>query len=81
MAKITITLEDVDGQVGMLLDREGKPFDPNSQAHQMANAVLNFLDRMQAAHAPQMVRTAQEINAIKAATLVHQSEPIIIHGG
>lgn len=79
MSKVTLTFEDVDGQVGMLVDL-GEPFNEQSNAHKTANMVLNWLDGIhqviQTGDAmepqdvePRLIKTPDELNAIKASTL------------
>lgn len=85
MSKVTLTFEDHDGQVGMLIDLH-EPFNQDSSAHKTANMVLNWLDglhqviqtgdEMEAREAtqdvePRLVKTVDEINANKAASLGH----------
>ena len=92
MSKVTLTFEDVDGQVGMLVDL-GEPFNEQSNAHKTANMVLNFLDNVHEAIEaeesmqpqdvePRMVKTVEELNAIKASTLARiADQPIEIVRG
>ena len=86
MSKVTLTFEDVDGQVGMSIDL-GEPFNQDSNAHKTANMVLNWLDSIHqviqtgdemearetddAAGPLRLVKTVDEINANKAASLGH----------
>lgn len=55
MSKVTLTFEDVDGQVGMLVDL-GEPFNEQSNAHKTANMVLNWLDGIH-----QVIQTGDEM--------------------
>jgi len=92
MSKVTLTFEDVDGQVGMTINLEGG-FNPESNAHKTANMVLNWLDGIhqviqtgdaleaqEAQHRqiqdvePRLVKTPDELNAIKAASLAHLAD-------
>lgn len=87
MSKVTLTFEDHDGQVGMTIDL-GEPFNQESNAHKTANMVLNWLDgihqviqtggELEAREAqdvePRMVKTPDELNAIKAASLSHLAD-------
>lgn len=86
MAKVTLTFEDHEGQVGMLVDL-GEPFNQDSNAHKTANMVLNWLDGIHqviqtgdelearetndAAGPLRLVKTAEEINANRAASLAN----------
>lgn len=95
MSKVTLTFEDHDGQVGMLIDLH-EPFNESSNAHRTANMVLNWLDgihkviqtgdEMEAREAiqdvePRLVKTMDEINANKAATLSHLADRRIVVAG
>lgn len=92
MSKVTLTFEDVDGQVGMSIDL-GEPFNRDSNAHKTANMVLNWLDGIhqviqtgdeiearEAQHRqpqdvePRLVKTPDEFNAIRAASLTHLAD-------
>lgn len=87
MSKVTLTFEDVDGQVGMHIDL-GEPFNQDSNAHKTANMVLNWLDgvhqviqtgdEIEAREAqdatPRLVKTPDEFNAIRAASLTHLAD-------
>ena len=90
MSKVTLTFEDVDGQVGMSIDL-GEPFNQDSNAHKTANMVLNWLDsihqviqtgdEIEAREAqqpqgaePRLVKTPEEFNAIRAASLAHLAD-------
>ena len=81
MSKVTLTFEDVDGQVGMNIDLH-EPFNQDSSAHKTANMVLNWLDNIHQAIEtsesmetqdvePRLIKTPDELNAIKAASLSH----------
>lgn len=80
MARVTLTFDDAPGgEVGLLIDLKG-PLDMNSPAHRMANGVLNYLDRLQAQSAPEMIHTAEAINQRKADQVAHiAQESVIIH--
>lgn len=89
MSKVTLTFEDHDGQVGMLINLH-EPFNQDSNAHKTANMVLNWLDGLHqviqtgdefearetddAAGPLRLVKTVDEINANKAASLGHLAD-------
>lgn len=96
MSKVTLTFEDHDGQVGMLIDLH-EPFNQDSNAHKTANMVLNWLDGLHqviqtgdemearetddAAGPLRLVKTVDEINANKAASLGHLADRRIVVAG
>lgn len=91
MAKVTLTFEDVYGQVGMAIDLV-EPFNRDSNAHKTANMVLNWLDKIHQAietsermepqdMEPRIIKTAAEIDAIKGATLAHPADRRIVLAG
>ena len=86
MAKVTIELSDESGSILTNISMSG-PFDFKSPAHNAGARVLEFLDGLlekQSEHQdvePRMIKTVEDINAIKAATLHNQAQPIIMLGG
>ena len=94
MSRVTLTFDDHDGQVGMSIDLH-EPYNESSNAHKTANMVLNWLDsvnqviqtgdELEARETqdvePRLVKTMDEINAIKSATLARIADQRIVLAG
>ena len=94
MSRVTLTFDDHDGQVGMSIDLH-EPYNEQSNAHKTANMVLNWLDsvnqviqtgdELEARETqdvePRLVKTMDEINAIKSATLARIADQRIVLAG
>ena len=86
MPKAIIELSDDGGVIAVGINMPGG-FDPKSAAHNATARVMEYLDglleKQPTIHdtEPRLVKTMDQINAIKAATLARQNGPEIVLAG